>query len=622
MILVNNNATQLTSYMHLYIYMYIYICIFRFCNIRYSKNHIKTMKSINLDRLDKNVSPSLIKLKKYLEDKHTMSISDDTVIDLLQSVAHNFAEEAIDLIKNGSNSNLNFVNEESNYRPFLSMQPALDVINDTLQDATIDLKEKILELLQINNIIDLLWQLLAYIYLNYKHHGISISISILNTLKLLKSSIPNKVATWDNILNIVVQHSINDSVLELSVPAMEFLQSQATTSQLMSCIDTLRSAMLKGTDRLISMQNKALNMALSTKQLDNNKFSKLHNVKDNSNNNEFQLIDLKIRQLACILFSEEWKDSENVQEYMKLFSSDGRTIKILRQALLSPNKVTVRLGMDIIYIILNAGKTSIPELSYFPDSWGISNRDINNASINMKAEHFEKVKMMEEMLESKIEELEDLRFKKKKERDSFEQTIFELKASHEDALNDKKKELRKANERLKLDTNRFEETLKHKDSVINLKEQSFSRAVEQADNLRNERNVAERESGLLRRKLRALEKRIDEVAKQLLESLESGAEEVAKRDRKLQQIKYSHNVEIENIKKQNISSFNKLKLEMEENMANITKLYEMKNTEVEKLKEKVEFNEDIAIKKDKEHDNVVKQLVTRLNKMIIAYEKK
>mgnify|MGYP003982933831 CR=1 FL=1 len=158
--------------------------------------------------------------------------------------------------------------------------------------------------------------------------------------------------------------------------------------------------------------------------------------------------------------------------------------------------------------------------------------------------------------------------------------------------------------------------------MINLKEQSFSRAVEQADNLRNERNVAERESGLLRRKLRALEKRIDEVAKQLLESLESGAEEVAKRDRKLQQIKYSHNVEIENIKKQNISSFNKLKLEMEENMANITKLYEMKITEVEKLKEKGEFNENIAIKKDKEHDNVVKQLVTRLNKMIIAYEKK
>eukprot|EP00943_MAST-04B_sp_MAST-4B-sp1_P002566 g2566.t1 len=380
--------------------------------------------------------------------------------------------------------------------------------------------------------------------------------------------------------------------------------------------------MLKGTDRLISMQNEALITTLSTKQLDNNKFGKLRNIKDNSNNNEFQLIDLKIRQLACILFSEEWKDSENVQEYMKLFSSDGRTIKILRQALLSSNKATVRLGMDIMYIILNAGKTIMPELSYFPDSWGISNRDINNARINMKAEHFENVKMMEEMLESKIEELEDLRFQKKKARDAFEQTIFELKVSHEDILNDKKKELRKANERLNLDTNRFEETLKHKDSVINLKEQSFLRAVEQADNLRNERNVAERESGLLRRKLRALEKRIDEVAKQLLESLESGSEEVAKRDRKLQQIKYSHNVEIENIKKQNFSSFNKLKVEMEQHIANITKLYEAKNTEVETLKKKVESSEANAIKKDKEHDNVVKQLVIRLNKMILAYEKK
>ena len=43
---------------------------------------------------------------------------------------------------------------------------------------------------------------------------------------------------------------------------------------------------------------------------------------------------------------------------------------------------------------------------------------------------------------------------------------------------------------------------------------------------------------------------------------------------------------------------------------------------IEHLKEEIELNKLDLMKKDKEHDNVVRQLVKRLNKMIIAYEKK
>ena len=79
-----------------------------------------------------------------------------------------------------------------------------------------------------------------------------------------------------------------------------------------------------------------------------------------------------------------------------------------------------------------------------------------------------------------------------------------------------------------------------------------------------------KESGLLRRKLRALENRIDEIAKQLLESHETGAEEVAKRDKQLQRLRHSHKDEIENIKKQNQSSISQLRAELENSMKTLT----------------------------------------------------
>ena len=200
--------------------------------------------------------------------------------------------------------------------------------------------------------------------------------------------------------------------------------------------------------------------------------------------------------------------------------------------------------------------------------------------------------------------------------------MLENNLSNDEVVRTLKKKLRKSKEDLQSNLSIFEERLKHKESVINLKELSLTRMVEQVEGLRSERDSAERESGLLRRKLRALENRIDEIAKQLLESYETGAEEVAKRDKQLQSLRYSHKDEIENIKKQNQSSISQLRAELGNSMKTLTASISLKESEIGKLKSKLEKQKENLVHKDQQHDNVVKQLVLRLNKMIIAYEKK
>ena len=307
---------------------------------------------------------------------------------------------------------------------------------------------------------------------------------------------------------------------------------------------------------------------------------------------------------------------------MKLLSADGRVIKILRQALLSSNKSTVGIAMEIVYTILDAGKKQMPELSHFSDFWGTSNRDLDKDDRSLKAESTEQIKALEEMLETKNEEINRLKTDLKKERDSCERQLLENNLSNDEVVRTLKKKLRKSKEDLQSNLSIFEERLKHKESVINLKELSFARMVEQVEGLRSERDSAEKESGLLRRKLRALENRIDEIAKQLLESYETGAEEVAKRDKQLQRLRHSHKDEIENIKKQNQSSISQLRAELENSMKTLTASISLKESEVEKLKSTLEKQKENLVHKDQQHDNVVKQLVLRLNKMIIAYEKK
>ena len=65
-----------------------------------------------------------------------------------------------------------------------------------------------------------------------------------------------------------------------------------------------------------------------------------------------------------------------------------------------------------------------------------------------------------------------------------------------------------------------------------------------------------------------------------------------------------------------------LKKEMEDNISKLMESNNIKDVDIEHLKEEIELNKLDLMKKDKEHDNVVRQLVKRLNKMIIAYEKK
>ena len=65
--------------------------------------------------------------------------------------------------------------------------------------------------------------------------------------------------------------------------------------------------------------------------------------------------------------------------------------------------------MEILYTILDAGKKQMPELSHFSDFWGTSNRDLDKDDRSLKAESTEQIKALEEILETKNEEINRLK---------------------------------------------------------------------------------------------------------------------------------------------------------------------------------------------------------------------
>ena len=74
--------------------------------------------------------------------------------------------------------------------------------------------------------------------------------------------------------------------------------------------------------------------------------------------------------------------------------------------------------------------------------------------------------------------------------------------------------------------------------------------------------------------------------------------------------------------RQNQSSISQLRAELGNSMKTLTASISLKESEIGKLKSTLEKQKENLVHKDQQHDNVVKQLVLRLNKMIIAYEKK
>ena len=78
----------------------------------------------------------------------------------------------------------------------------------------------------------------------------------------------------------------------------------------------------------------------------------------------------------------------------------------------------------------------------------------------------------------------------------------------------------------------------------------------------------------------------------------------------------------EDINYSKVSAQGMNKLELEANLSKIVKDCNKKDEEIANLQKKIQLHKQDSVKKEKEHDNVVEQLITRLNKMIIAYEKK
>ena len=55
------------------------------------------------------------------------------------------------MVKDRFDAATKFVDKEDKYNSLLSVQPALDLIHDAITNATIDLKDKILEVMNTNN---------------------------------------------------------------------------------------------------------------------------------------------------------------------------------------------------------------------------------------------------------------------------------------------------------------------------------------------------------------------------------------------------------------------------------------------------------------------------------------
>ena len=208
---------------------------------------------------------------------------------------------------------------------------------------------------------------------------IPLSISILRIMHILSTKMSNAKLDVLQKFGTILKLATDDKCLEVSIPAIELLRNHGSSLQLLSLADDIRSAMLKGVDKLTLQKNVVAKQTLES----------------------YNLVDLSIRQFACIILHDQAISSDSVQEYMKLLSADGRVIKILRQALLSSNKSTVGIAMEILYTILDAGKKQMPELSHFSDFGGNSNRDLDKDDRSLKAESTEQIKALEEILETK-----------------------------------------------------------------------------------------------------------------------------------------------------------------------------------------------------------------------------
>ena len=104
-----------------------------------------------------------------------------------------FAENTIHFARANLEASSKFIGEEDKCGTLMVIEPALALLHEYLKDATIDLKEKLLEIAKTNDFESLLLELLLHVAENFYECGIPLSISILRIMHILSTN-----PLWEN----------------------------------------------------------------------------------------------------------------------------------------------------------------------------------------------------------------------------------------------------------------------------------------------------------------------------------------------------------------------------------------------------------------------------------------
>ena len=184
-----------------------------------------------------------------------------------------FAENTIHFARANLEASSKFIGEEDKCGTLMVIEPALALLHEYLKDATIDLKEKLLEIAKTNDFESLLLELLLHVAENFYECGIPLSISILRIMHILSTNplwehcTGAKLDLKSKAFSVILKLATDDRCLEVSIPAIELLRNHGSSLQLLSLADDIRSAMLKGADKLALQKNSASKQTLESYNL-------------------------------------------------------------------------------------------------------------------------------------------------------------------------------------------------------------------------------------------------------------------------------------------------------------------------------------------------------------------
>ena len=458
------------------------------------------------------------------------------------------------------------------------LQPSAEVLAAFLAHGSLAVREKTLELLTTVGFFQasFAWTVLSWADATGRLLCSNIFNSILSILTSGKAKIPDP-----QTLSILEARSC-DQRRPVALGPINFLKSAGSKQQLAACREHLRAAMLQY--RCESLE----------------------------------LIDIQVQRFACILLTDDWKENEDVKEYLKLLSNDGRAISILRYALLSHEPSTIDTALQLVTLFFNASQNDIPEAACFVDAWSTNNRDAHAVSAKAEREQKEAVSQKAAEAQAKQKEMEGMEKRFQLKSRNFEHRMQDLKDSYDDQIKQLEAGHKAQEDQVDARLRATQEQLDHAQSLLHMKEISVNRVSEQMEVLRSERDIAERDSAVLRRKLNALEERVTEIAKQLLDALQSGAKEVAEREKRIILLTSSHENKLKALEKDR----HNIREHFENEVSRLETEVEHQNSKLSELRDALK-NANIADTKRAENDqDLMNQLVKRLSKMIRVYEQK